>query len=233
MTDIKANKILVWDAPVRVFHWLMVLSFAGAYITSEGERWRLVHVSLGYTLGGLVVFRIFWGFMGTRYARFSSFIRGPSAVIRYARSMLSGEPEHHAGHNPVGAVAIVLLILLSVLLVATGWSIYNDIGPGWLEDVHDVAGNLMLAVVGVHVAGVAVATWLHRENLVRSMVTGMKERAPEQGIGRAWRPLALVILLMVLGFLWYQWQSAPSQATSGNTAEETTKYVFRGHDDDD
>jgi len=233
MTDIKTKKILVWDAPVRVFHWLMVLSFAGAYITSEGERWRLVHVSLGYTLGGLVAFRILWGFMGTQYARFSSFIRGPSAVIRYAKSILNGRPEHHVGHNPAGAVAIVLLILLSVLLVATGWLNYNDIGPGWLEDLHDIAGNLMLGVVGIHVAGVAVATWLHRENLVRAMVTGLKEGTPEQGISRSWRSLAVLILLVVFGFWWYQWQSAPSQETSASIAKEATKYVSGRHDDDD
>ena len=121
-------KILVWDAPVRVFHWLLVLCFAGAYITADSERWRLVHVSLGYTMGGLVAFRILWGLTGTRYARFSSFVRGPSAVMRYVKSMVNGKPEHHVGHNPAGAVAIVLLILLSAALVMTGWSIYNRVG---------------------------------------------------------------------------------------------------------
>jgi cytochrome b len=75
--------VLIWDAPVRVFHWLMALCFAGAYATAEGESWRLVHVTLGYTLAGLVAFRIVWGFIGTRHARFSSFVKGPQAVTRY------------------------------------------------------------------------------------------------------------------------------------------------------
>jgi len=118
MTESK-TKILVWDAPVRVFHWLMVLSFAGAYLTAESERWRLVHVSLGYTMGGLVAFRILWGLLGTRHARFASFVRGPAAVMRYGRALLNGTPEHHVGHNPAGAVAIVLL-LLARLMVDTG-----------------------------------------------------------------------------------------------------------------
>ena len=165
-------KVLVWDVPVRVFHWLLVLSFTGAYLTAESERWRLLHVSLGYTLGGLVAFRILWGLLGTRYARFASFVRGPAAVMRYVRTMVSGKPEHHIGHNPAGAVAIVLLLLLSVVSVATGWAIYNDVGGNSLEELHEVASNFMLAVVGVHVAGVVLASWRHGENLVRAMVTG-------------------------------------------------------------
>jgi len=234
MTEAK-SKIRVWDAPVRVFHWVMVVSFAGAYLTSEGERWRLVHVSLGYTMGGLVAFRILWGLIGTRYARFSSFIRGPSAVMRYVKSMLNGKLEHHVGHNPAGAVAIVLLILLSAALVMTGWSIYNDVGGEWLEELHEVAGNLMLAVVGVHIGGVIVASWLHRENLVRAMMTGMKEGLPSEGISRSWRSLALMILVAVLGFWWVQWESAPSQTASASVSvtSENAKYGTRDHDDDD
>ena len=116
------QKVLVWDAPVRVFHWLMVLSFAGAYLTAESERWRLVHVTLGYTLGGLVAFRLLWGCVGTRHARFANFVRGPAAVMRYLRSLLNEPPEHHLGHNPAGAVAIVLLLLSSIVIVGTGWA---------------------------------------------------------------------------------------------------------------
>lgn len=233
LTDAK-TKILVWDAPVRVFHWLLVLSFAGAYLTAESERWRLVHVSLGYTLGGLVAFRILWGLMGTRHARFASFVRGPAAILRYMRAMLAGEPEHHVGHNPAGALAIVLLLLSSLAIVATGWAVYNDVSSNWVEELHEGAANFMLIVVAVHVAGVAVASWLHRENLVRAMVTGKKEGTPDTGIRRAWRPLALVMLVAVLGFWWLQWQSAPPPPTSGGEMmSDKTQYSSRGHDDDD
>lgn len=228
------TKVMVWDAPVRVFHWLLVLSFAGAYITAESERWRLVHVSLGYTLGGLVAFRILWGLMGTRYARFASFVRGPAAVMRYVRGMLAGRPEHHVGHNPAGAVAIVLLLLLSIAITLTGWATYNEVGGNWLEELHEGAANFMLAMVGVHVAGVAIASWLHRENLVRSMLTGKKEGVPEEGIRRPWRPLATLMVVAVLGFWWLQWQSAPSpMASAGGITSETAKYGAGAHDDDD
>ena len=220
MTDSKA-KILAWDAPVRVFHWLLVLSFAGAYLTAESERWRLIHVSLGYTLGGLVAFRILWGLMGTRYARFASFVRGPSAVMRYLRSLLSGKPEHHVGHNPAGAVAIVLLLLSSLVIVGTGWATYNDVGGNWIGELHEGASSFMLAVVGVHVAGVVLASWLHRENLVGAMVNGKKEGAPNEGIRKTWSPLAVIIVVAVLGFWWLQWQSAPSGAVSSRGAVAT------------
>ncbi len=219
MTDAtRKEKILVWDAPVRVFHWLMVFSFAGAYLTAESEYWRLVHVTLGYTMGGLVAFRIVWGLVGTRYARFSSFVREPSAVMRYLRALLSGKPEHHVGHNPAGAVAIVLLMLSSAVIVASGWAIYNDVGGEWLSELHDIAATAMLLVIAVHVAGVAVSSWLHHENLVRSMVTGNKLGRAEDAIRRRWRPLAVVILAAALGFWWLQWQSAPQIRPSG--AEE-------------
>jgi cytochrome b len=208
MTDSK-TKILVWDAPVRVFHWLMVLSFAGAYITAESERWRLLHVSLGYTLGGLVAFRLIWGVLGTRYARFASFVRGPSAVRRYLSSILRGRPEHHVGHNPAGAVAIVLLLLMSAATFVTGWANYNELGGAWLEALHEGVANFMLAVVGVHVAGAVVASWLHRENLVRSMLNGRKEGVPDEGIRWSWWPLAGLLLAAALGFWWLQWHTAP------------------------
>jgi cytochrome b len=209
MSQPETTKILVWDAPTRLFHWLMVLSFAGAYITSEGERWRLVHVTLGYTMGGLLAFRIVWGLMGTRYARFSSFVRGPRAVMAYMRSFSDQSPQHFVGHNPAGAVAIVLLIVTGTVIVASGWATYNEVGGEWLSELHELAGNAMLFIVGVHIAGVAVATYLHRENLARSMVTGTKLGRPDQGVQAAWWAVAFAMALCVLLFWWLQWQSAP------------------------
>jgi cytochrome b len=202
--------VLVWDVPVRVFHWLMVLSFAGAYLTAESERWRLLHVTLGYTMAGLVAFRLIWGVMGTRYARFSSFVRGPKAVVRYLGSLLRGQPEHHTGHNPAGALAIVALLVLALAVTASGWGTYNDMSGEWLEEVHEAAANLMLALVGVHIFAVLLSTWLHKENLVRAMITGRKPGLPEDGIRRAWRTVAVLMLAAVLGFWWLQWQDAPS-----------------------
>lgn len=224
------TKIKVWDAPVRVFHWLLVLSFAGAYLSAESERWRLLHVTLGYTLGGLVAFRLVWGLVGTRYARFANFVRGPQAVLTYLRSLRKGQPQHHLGHNPAGAVAIVLLLLASVAVVGSGWAIYNDVGGEWLSELHDIAANSMLLVVAIHIAGVLVASRLHRENLVRAMVTGQKNGAPADGIRRTRVALAVLLVLAVLGYWWLQWQSAP-EPVIGPVSSGSAKY--QAHDNDD
>ncbi|MDH4053293.1 MAG: cytochrome b/b6 domain-containing protein, partial [Rubrivivax sp.] len=199
-------KVLVWDAPVRLFHWLMVLSFAGAYLTAESERWRLLHVTLGYTMAGLVAFRLVWGLVGTRHARFASFVRGPSAVLRYFRSLVAGRPEHHAGHNPAGALAIVALLGLTIAVTAAGWATLNDLGGEWIKEVHEAAANLMLALAGVHVAAVVLSSWLHRDNLIGAMVTGRKVGSPQDGVRSAWRSVAALMLVAVLGFWWSQWQ---------------------------
>lgn len=204
------ESILVWDLPVRMFHWLLVLSFAGAFVTAESERWALVHVTLGYTVAALVAFRLLWGIVGTRHARFSTFVRGPAAVLRYARAMLSGQPEHHTGHNPAGAVGIVALIALALAVAGSGWAIYDQAGSHWLEDLHEGAANLMLGIVFVHVLAVIVSGWVHGENLVRAMVTGRKNGAAEDGIRRPWRPLGALVLVAVLGFWGLQWMTTPA-----------------------
>ncbi len=223
-------QILVWDAPVRVFHWLLVFCFAGAYLSAESEHWRLLHVSLGYTLGGLVAFRLVWGVVGTRYARFSNFVRGPRALLRYGQALLRGQPPHSVGHNPAGALAIVALLVSSGVIVASGWAIYNDVGPEALANVHAVAANAMLLLVGVHVAGVLVASRLHRENLVCAMVRGTKAGAARDGIARAGYGVAGVLLAAVLGFWWLQWRSAPPAPVEARA--DVAQYRVPVHTDD-
>lgn len=224
------GRILVWDLPVRVFHWLMALSFAGAYLTAESERWRLAHVTLGYTMAGLVVFRLLWGVAGTRHARFTAFVRGPAAAVRYLGSLLRGQPEHHAGHNPAGAWAIIALLLLAAGISASGWAVYSDMGGHWLEEAHEVLANLMLAVVVVHIAAVAMSSWLHRENLVAAMVHGRKGGTPQEGIDQARRGVAALLVAAVLGFWWMQWHSAP---TGGATADRPSAAAHATDDDED
>lgn len=227
---IGSAKIRVWDAPVRVFHWLSVLSFAGAYITAESERWRLLHVSLGYALAGLVVFRLFWGLVGTRHARFANFVRGPAAVRRYLLSLVRGQPEHYTGHNPAGALAMLVLLALPLVIGVTGWALFNDVWGGWTEDLHETAANAMLALVGVHVAAALLSSVLHRENLVKSMVTGFKRGAPQEAINSTWRSVAVLMLAAVLAFGWLQWRNAPS---GGLLPGASTQNAGHGHDEDD
>jgi len=202
-----APPVLVWDAPVRVFHWLAVLCFFGAWITAESERWRMLHVTLGYTLAGLVAFRLLWGLVGTRHARFASFVRGPKAVGRYLASLVRGRPEHHTGHNPAGALAIVGLLALAALVTFSGWATYQEVWGEWTEDLHEGAANAMMALVLVHVAGVVVSSWMHRENLVAGMVSGRKPGTPADALRRSWGGLAALMLAAVLSFWWWQWRA--------------------------
>lgn len=195
------DKILVWDIPTRLFHWLLALSFIGAYLTAESEYWRDLHVALGYTVVGLIGFRLVWGLVGTRYARFGSFAFGPSKVLAYVKSLLSPAPQHYVGHNPAGSWAIHGLLLLGLLAGATGYATYEEIGGEWLEELHEFFSNAMLALVLVHVAGVLASSRLHHENLVRGMIDGYKHGAPEQGIKRSYWLLAIVLLVGAIA-LW-------------------------------
>lgn len=225
-------RILVWDAPVRVFHWLMVFSFAGAYLTSDSESWRLVHVTLGYTMAGLVAFRLLWGLVGTRHARFTAFVRGPRAVMAYLGSLLRGRPQHHTGHNPAGALAILALLALTAGVTAAGWATYNEMAGEWTEDLHETLANAMLVVVLVHVGAVVLSSLLHKENLAGAMVTGYKHGRPGDGIRRAWRGVAALMLVAVLAFWWYQWQVAPQGELGAATAGERERRPAHGDDDD-
>ena len=194
------RKILVWDFPTRAFHWLLALSFAGAFLTAESERYRDVHVTLGYTMLGLVAFRLVWGLIGTRYARFWSFAFGPRSVLTYLKSLLTRSPQHYVGHNPAGSWAIYALLGLIVLAGASGWATYEDLGGHWMEEVHEAFSNLLLAVVALHIAGVAVSSLVHGENLVRSMVTGYKSGEPAAGVRYRHRAIGAALVAAVAVF---------------------------------
>jgi cytochrome b len=195
------TRILVWDAPTRVFHWLLAASFAGAYLTSESERLRDIHLVLGYTLLGLIGFRLVWGLVGTRYARFRSFAFGPGQVLAYLRSLLTVAPKHYVGHNPAGSWAIYLILGLGLLCGVTGYASEADIGGELMKEMHESVAAGMLTVVVVHVCGVIASSLLHRENLARSMINGYKLGPAAQGIRRAWWPVAIAICAVVAA-LW-------------------------------
>ncbi len=204
------QETLVWDAPVRVAHWALALSVAGAWLTAEAEGWRLLHITLGYTAGALVLLRLLWGVVGTRHARFVDFVRGPHAVLAYLQRLAAGRAPRYLGHNPAGAVVIVLLLGLGLLVPLSGWAMLNDLGAEALEELHELLAQAMLLLVGVHVAGVLLASWRHRDKLVAAMVTGRKRAEPGQpGIRWSWWPLGVLLLVGVLGFWLVQWRAAP------------------------
>lgn len=221
----RGARILVWDLPVRVLHWLLAVSFAGAWLTAEADNWQLVHVTLGYTAAALACLRIAWGLVGTRHARFSSFVRGPRAIAAYLGSLLHGRPAHFTGHNPAGAVTVVLLLLLSIGAGVSGWAVYTQ-GEAY-EEAHEAIATAMLAVVLLHIAGVVVSSWLHRENLIGAMITGYKRGDPSEGIAQRWRSLGILLLLAVLGFWWWQPQhpgagvAQPGSAVPGEGSSGT------------
>ncbi|MFP4896305.1 cytochrome b/b6 domain-containing protein [Paraburkholderia sp. EG304] len=226
-------RILVWDAPVRVFHWLMVASFAGAWLTTESERWRLLHATLGYTMVGLVAFRIVWGLVGTRYARFSAFVRCPTAVVRYMVSLVKGRPERHVGHNPAGAVAIVAMLLMSWAVGATGWAAYNGTGGEWLGELHEGVASAMLALVAIHVIAVLASSLLHRENLIGAMVTGYKSGRADEGIRTARWGFAALVMAAAIAWWWTQWHAAPQMPAADQSAGASAHLRSSGDGDGD
>ncbi len=166
----------VWDIAVRVFHWSLVVVFAAAFIS--GDEWDRFHELAGYTAAGLVAFRILWGFIGTRHARFTSFVKGPTAVLAYLRDILAGREKRYLGHNPAGA-AMILALLAGILgLGATGYMLTLDTywDAEWVEELHEVIANGMLVLIALHVGGVVLTGMRHGENLVAAMVTGRKRR---------------------------------------------------------
>jgi cytochrome b len=197
-------EVMVWDVPVRVFHWMLVFNVAGAWLSAESERWRWWHETLGYTALGLMAFRLVWGWVGTRHARFADFVRPPAVVLAYVLKMMRLRSPRHVGHNPLGAWAVLALIALTTLTGVSGWLIADGDAPGWLEEAHEVAANALMATIGVHVLGVLFSGWSHHENLVRAMLTGRKRATPDQGIGQAWAGLGVVMVVAVLWFWWSQ-----------------------------
>ncbi len=172
--------VKVWDPLVRIFHWSLVVSFALAWISAD--EWDDLHIWAGYAAAGLIAFRLVWGLFGPRYARFRQFVRSPGAVAAYVGNLLIGRERRYLGHNPAGGAMIVALIASLALLCLTGWMYTLDLfwGSDWLEEIHEVLANLLLVLVGLHVAGVILASLKHHENLARAMITGRK-RAPAAG----------------------------------------------------
>jgi cytochrome b len=188
------RSILVWDLPTRLSHWLLAGGFAISWLTAESEEWRLVHVFAGGAVVAAALFRLFWGFIGTTYARYESFVRSPEAAWQYLKSLTTDRPRHYVGHNPAGGYAILALLSLAVLTGAIGWLSYQDVGGEWLAELHEGAATVMLAVVGLHLLGVIVGSWKHKENLVRAMITGVKIGRAGSAIAST-RPLAGAALI--------------------------------------
>ncbi|MET0065482.1 MAG: cytochrome b/b6 domain-containing protein [Candidatus Thiodiazotropha sp.] len=181
------SDVKVWDPLVRIFHWTLVSAFAVAWLTED--ELMSVHAYAGYLIAGFLAVRMIWGLIGTRYARFSDFIKPPAVVIAYLKDLVRLKPKRTLGHNPAGGAMILALLLMLTLTVISGMLTYGAEGMGpltgffshqasfgseLLEEVHEFFAHVTLILVFVHLGGVAVGSLLHRENLVQAMFTGRK-----------------------------------------------------------
>jgi len=196
----------IWDLPTRVFHWLLVLCFAGAWLTAESERTQLLHLTLGYCAGALVLWRVLWGVVGSRYALFGDFVRSPLAALRYLQAYLPGStlaaPRRYLGHNPAGGWAVLGLLALMLLAVVSGWWTYQSDAPDMAGQAHEVLSHALIILIALHVLAVIATGFKHRENLVRAMWTGRKRALPEQAIRSSH---GLIGLLLFAAVSWLGW----------------------------
>lgn len=164
----------VWDLLVRIFHWSLVAAFVVAWATGEELRW--LHELAGYTIVALLGIRIVWGLVGTAHARFADFLYRPSVVVRNLSDTLRLRARRYLGHSPAGGAMVIALMIMLALTSATGILLTGDASArgSWMRDFHEVAANLTIILVGLHLAGVFAASLEHRENLVRAMITGRK-----------------------------------------------------------
>lgn len=196
------QRTLIFDLPVRIFHWLLVGGFAAAaliaFLTDDDGALFPYHGIIGLVLGLMVVLRVLWGFIGTRYARFSSFLYGPRALIEYMFGALAGRGKKFIGHNPATAYAAFAMFGLLLGLSLTG--IMMARGSEGLKDIHELMAWSMLVLIAAHVLGVVLHTLRHRENITRTMIDGHVMTDASHGI-RSARPIAAAVLVGLIG-LW-------------------------------
>lgn len=183
-----STTVAVWDPLLRIFHWSLAGFFFIAWFSAEESGY--LHEWSGYTLVALIAFRLLWGLIGTHYARLGTLLYSPREVIAYLSGLVSGRVRHYLGHNPAGSAMAIALLLCIAALAITGMGLAGSEGHGPLagsalaalgedplEEIHEFFANLTMTLVVLHVAGVAISSLRHRENLVLSMFTGRKRAA--------------------------------------------------------
>ncbi len=217
------NRVLVWDLPTRLFHWLLSGGFIAAAVISLllGEHSSLFpyHAIIGLIIALMVCLRIVWGVVGSRYARFGKFIFGPAAVIEYFKGTLVGGGKRYIGHNPGSALAIFALLALVLAMAVTG--ILLGQGNESVKEIHEVLSYVTVGVAVVHVLGLAVHIICHRENITASMIHGMKNAEPSDAITSA-SPIIAVAFLAIVG----AWSVA--LVRNFNPATQTTRLPLIG-----
>ena len=210
------RSLRVWDAPVRIFHWLLVALVLTSWVTSEiGGNAMTYHMWSGYSILTLVVFRIVWGFVGSEHARFGALLHGPRALFGYASGLFGSSSRYYLGHNPLGGVSVILMLASLLLQASTGLFANDDIfteGPlakyvsgatsSLLTTIHRYNFYVLASLIAIHIAAVLFYLIVKRENLIGAMFTGRK-RIPahvELADGRmasTWIAVAVVVVTAV------------------------------------
>lgn len=214
------KKYLIWDLPVRIFHWSLVIVIVGAWYTSEqGSELIELHMQFGYVAIGLILFRVIWGIVGTKHARFTHFVPSPKTIINYVKNLKNGNDTPIAGHNPLGSLAVLLMLLLIALQASTGLFIDDDVfssGPYYetiskdleklFNTLHHNTFDILLYVIGLHVLAI-VYYWLKKKrNLVLPMITGKKDEGSvdkSDAIPHSKLAVALVVAAAVILFVYW------------------------------
>jgi len=175
--DADAASVKVWDPVVRLFHWGLAAAVGLALLSDEN---RSLHEAAGYAALALIAIRVAWGFLGSREARFASFVQSPGAILAYLRDLARFRARRYLGHNPAGGAMILILMATVATAGISGWLSETDrfFGVAWVEDLHRAAGNLLMALILFHLIGVVLSSLAHGENLIRAMITGRKPIAP-------------------------------------------------------
>lgn len=214
--------ILVWDLPTRVFHWALAVCFIIAYVTGDSDHYARLHVTAGYSVLALILFRIDRGFFGSRYALFSQFWPNTSRLKGYLDTLFKRQPKIAIGHNPLGALAIFAILLLGLGAAFSGWLLLGETTGEWLEEVHETAANLMLGIVIIHVAGVLLTRFAHDRQLITAMFNGRKQGREEDAIKTQHPVTAFLLLVSLLGFWGWSFTDNGKILMTGGFAENTS-----------
>jgi cytochrome b len=224
------RRVEVWDAPTRLFHWTLLALIGLAWLTAEDEgSLGQIHMLIGETVAGLLVFRLIWGFVGGEHARFADFAAGPNAIIAHISEVMSPSPRRHLGHNPLGGLAVFLILLTTGFIVVSGLFSGEDemrgplsgLGPD-LGEVHEAAFVVLQVLVVVHVFGVIVESMKARDPLVPAMIRGWKPRRPDEPGADAKRAtMAALLFALALGVATTTALAWLTPASSTYQAQET------------
>lgn len=222
------------DVFTRVLHALLALSFVGAYLTAESEIFRRVHVSLGYTLGGLLLVRVVWGLLGPRHARLSAMWGKLRGLGAWFDGLRTGQASWRQAQNLYMALSVVLVLWVIAPVVLSGYVTDQEFTGEWMQEVHEFFGNVMLLAVLAHVSGVIGLSLLRRRHLASPMLTGRVEGAGPDLIKSNHSVLAVLLLAAVLSFWLWQWQMSPQNPSEpGLSALHAAGGKAQSEDDDD